>query len=527
MARCVLPGFNAVMAIDSDAGGRPPTVPETTTPPAAPGATSGARRRRGLNRREVLGLAAAGGISVATLRLLGLAGIRIPGLSGQGANRTDWISPLGSQSARVAQLLRRTTFGASATDLEQAMSDGYARTVERLLEQPPAAPPPFPGGDLASRTAPLNLAKLQKWWVDHMLTSPTPFAERMTLFWHGHFTSDYRKVGLQYPFLYWQNQTWREHSLGDLKSFLLAVTPDPAMLRYLDLGQSSAKSPNENYSRELMELFTMGAGTFTEQDVRNGAMALSGWREPRTQAMIEADKLNPNVTPAQLKLLEKQVGETSKTGTFDKARAYTGAAFPFLGKTDVFNAEKVIDQILAQKATAPHIVTTVLAHFAINNPSPNYVARLAGRFRAGRYDIKSLLRDVFTSPEFVAPEAYRSLVKSPIEFMVHSLRAIGGTQFSGLALAGSNGMGQNLFDMPDVGGWPINESWISSNTVLARVNFVSGLLGGMKSVPPGNDAHVTHLDNVLSPATAQALNQATTDQQRWFTVLASPEFQLK
>jgi hypothetical protein len=96
-----------------------------------------------------------------------------------------------------------------------------------------------------------------------------------------------------------------------------------------------------------------------------------------------------------------------------------------------------------------------------------------------------------------------------------------------LALAGASGMGQNLFDMPDVGGWPVNESWISSNTVLARVNFVSALLGGMKSLPAGTDAHVNHLDNVLSPATAQALNQATTDQQRWFIVLASPEFQLK
>jgi len=479
-----------------------------------------------LNRREVLGLAAAGGVSVAALRLLGMSGL-IPGLGSPASNRTNWISPLGGESARVAQLLRRATFGASPTDLEKAMSDGYGKTVERLLEVPPASPPAFPGGDDASRSAPLNLAKLQKWWVDHMLTTPTPFAEKMTLFWHGHFTSDYRKVGLQYPFMYWQNETWRQHSLGDLKSFLMAVTTDPAMLRYLDLGQSSAKSPNENFSRELMELFTMGPGSFTEQDVRNGAMALSGWREPRTQAMIEADKKNPNVTPAQLKNLEKQVGDTGKTGVYDKARAYTGAPFAFLGKTDVLNTEKVVDQILAQKATAPHLVTKVLMHFSINNPSPAYVARLAASFRSSRYDIKQLMREVFLSPEFVAPGAYRSLVKSPTEFMVHSLRAIGGTQYSGLALAGASGMGQNLFDMPDVGGWPLNESWISSNTVLARINFVSALLGGMKSLPAGGDAHVHHLDNVLSPATAQALNQATTDQQRWFTVFASPEFQLK
>ena len=510
------------MAIESESTGPLPATPE-------PGLPNSLRKsgRRGLNRREVLGLAAAGGVSVAAIRLLGMAGVRLPGLGSPATNRTDWISPLGSDSGKVAQLLRRATFGATPADFEKAMSDGYPKTVERLLEVPPASPPAFPGGDVASRMAPLNLAKLQKWWVDWMLTSPTPFAEKMTLFWHGHFTSDYRKVGLQYPFLYWQNLTWRAHSLGDLKSFLLAVTSDPAMLRYLDLSSSSAKSPNENYSRELMELFTMGAGTFTEQDVRNGAMALSGWREPRTQAMIEADKQNPNVTPAQLKNLEKQVADTSMAGIYDKARAYTGAPFTFLGRTDVFNTEKVVDQILAQKATAPHIVGRVLAHFAINNPSPAYVSRLAAGFRASKYDIKSLLRDVFLSPEFVAPGAYRSLVKTPQEFMVHAIRAVGAPTGSGLAVAGAGGMGQNLFDMPDVGGWPVNESWISSNTVLARVNFISALLGSTKSLPPAADAHVHYLDNVLSPGTAQALNQATTDQQRWFIVLASPEFQLK
>ena len=514
------------MAIEPAAGGPPQAGPETTST-NPPGMGPMASRRGSLNRRQVLGIAAAGGISVAALRLLGMAGVRIPGLGGQTADRMDWISPLGSESGRVAQLLRRATFGASPTDLERALGDGYAKTVERLIEVPPASPVPFPGGDIGSRAAPLNLAKLQKWWIDQMLTTPTPFAERMTLFWHGHFTSDFRKVGLQYPYLYWQNQTWREHSLGDLKGFLMAVTSDPAMLRYLDLGQSSAKSPNENYSRELMELFTMGAGTFTEQDVRNGAMALSGWREPRTQAMIDAEKKNPNVTPAQLKNLDRQVGDTSRTGIYDRARAYSGGPFAFLGKTDVFDTEKVIDQILLQKSTAPHIVTRVLAHFSVNSPSPAYVSRLSANFRASKYDIKTLCRDVFLSPEFVAPGSYRSLVKSPLEFIVHALRAIDGTQFSGLAVAGGSGMGQSLFDMPDVGGWPVNESWISSNTVLARINFISALVGGMKSVPAGNEAHVHHLDNVLSQATAQALNQATTDQQRWFIVLASPEFQLK
>src|SRR5207302_6274746 len=113
-----------------------------------------------------------------------------------------------------------------------------------------------------------------------MLTTATPFAERMTLFWHGHFTSDYRKAA-DNTFMYWQNLTWRRMALTNLRSMLMRVTTDPAMLRYLDLATSTGASPNENYSRELMELFTLGAGNYTEDDVRAAAKALAGWTEPR------------------------------------------------------------------------------------------------------------------------------------------------------------------------------------------------------------------------------------------------------
>src|SRR5438046_9981876 len=113
-----------------------------------------------------------------------------------------------------------------------------------------------------------------------MLTTPTPLAQRMTRFWHGHFTSDYRKAG-DNTFMYWQNLSWRRMAMTNLGSMLMQVTTDPAMLRYLDLATSIASSPNENYSRELMELFAMGADTFSEEDVRQGALALTGWQLPR------------------------------------------------------------------------------------------------------------------------------------------------------------------------------------------------------------------------------------------------------
>src|SRR5881396_2272349 len=241
-----------------------------------------------------------------------ISGIAAPKLAGD----VDWVSPLAKESARVTHLLRRATFGATDAELDRALSEGFARTVERLIESPFVEPPVFPtpaaprpsaspslsprasasarpspsasakpsasaapsmaaGAASPSPSAPavltnttsINIGNLQGWWLDWMTKSPTPFAERMTLFWHGHFTSDYRKVGTNSPAIYWQNLTWRRMALGDLRSMLLKVTPDLAMLRYLDLAASTGRAPNENYARELLELFTMGVGSYTEDDV--------------------------------------------------------------------------------------------------------------------------------------------------------------------------------------------------------------------------------------------------------------------
>lgn len=457
-------------------------------------------RSRNLTRRAVIGAALAGGAGVAAIRLLGAERIQqlVPARPGA---RSDWVSPLDSESARVMQLLRRTTFGAGAAELDRALGDGYAKTVDRLLETP-ASPPPLPGGDASDRSTPLRLPALQRWWLDWMLKTPTPFAERMTLFWHGHFTSDYRKVGLRTPWLYWQNQTWRSNALGNFRDFLYAVTIDPGMLRYLDLGTSTGSSPNENYSRELMELFTMGPGHYSEDDVRQSAKALAGWTFPR-----------PGV-------------DASKTGIFEPRRAYHGPV-TFLGQTGQLDTRGVLDRILAQKATAPFVVGKVLVHFVMPNPPQSYVNRLADAFVRSKWSIKQLMHDVLMSPEFTASATYRSLVKDPTEVMVSALKALDAAERTDLAVQAGSGLGQVLFDPPDVGGWPLNEAWISSNTVIQRVNFASTLVGAVKPAPPARDAHKKFLDGVLSPATASALNAATDDATRWLVIVASPEFQLK
>ena len=354
-----------------------------------------------------------------------------------------------------------------------------------------------------------------------MLSTQTPFAERMTLFWHGHFTSDYRKAADD-TFMYWQNLTWRRMGLTNLGSMLIQVTTDPAMLRYLDLATSTGQSPNENYSRELMELFTMGAGNYSEEDVRQGAKALAGWTlpQPDSYATVVVDKAT-NVTR------KLPVYTTQKPGVFNQRRAYKGS-ITYLGHSGPLDTQGLINRILTQASTAPFLAAKVAQHFVTPQPDQAFVNRLADGFRRSKYDMKTLMRAVFTSPEFTAAGNYRALLKSPTEFMVHASNALGATGLSKVVVASGSGMGQSLFDPPDVNGWPNNASWISSNTVVERVNFVTAALGHIKgALPSASDAARNHLDGVVGPQTATLLNQATDEKSRWFITLASPEFQLK
>jgi uncharacterized protein (DUF1800 family) len=473
-----------------------------------------------------------------------ISGITAPRLAGD----LDWVSPLATEQAKVTHLLRRATFGYTDAELDRALSEGYKKTVDRLVDTPFAEPPaytvrpaatptpkpsaspsPRPSGAATNSTqapiasappmspspmpsatpaepmtnsTPINIGNLQVWWVDWMTGTPTPFGEKMTLFWHGHFTSDYRKVGTNSPAIYWQNLSWRRMAMADLKTMLLQVTPDLAMLRYLDLAVSTGKSPNENYARELMELFTLGVGNYTEDDVKAASKALAGWRLPmRTEP-------------------------TALTGIFDPKRAST-APVTFLGKTGMFDTAGVVDQLLAQDATATHITRELARFFVSPGATDAYVARLADDFRRSRYDVRSLMRSMFMSPEFTSPDVYRALIKSPTEFMVSSAKALGATNLSRTITGYGSLLGQNLFDPPSVAGWGDNASWISSNTMLQRANYASTILGQLRTVPSAAKAHERHLDSVLGSGTVQELNNARDDRSRWFAVLASPEFQLK
>jgi uncharacterized protein (DUF1800 family) len=475
-----------------------------------------------LTRRQALATAAIGAAGAAGIRVLAVHLSGGPATTASAAGPPgSWASPLGDSRALAAHLLRRAGFAASAADLDHAASMSYDDLVDSTVNQRadvPAAP--------ADRVRSTSVAA---WWYRHMATTAAQFPERMTLFWHGLLTSDYRKSA-RLPFMYQQNQLYRRMGTGDLRSLLLATTYDPAMIRYLDLDQSTAKAPNENYSRELMELFTLGAGNYTEADVREGARAFSGIR-------IQADDASGNpVRYGRTRVMTVQQYQQQLTQLLAQGLSFRGMLVPrqhdqetktFLGRTGNLGPEEAVDTILAQPACAPFIATRALTYFAVPQPSKALVTSVASQFRDSRYDIRTLMRTIFRSDDFRAAAAYRSLVRSPADYMVAVMRATGEPDLAPGCVTAGAGMDQVLFDPPTVGGWPQNASWISSSAVLARLNFAQAVVNRGGNLPDAVEAVRTHLDNTVSADTAAVFNASQTNSDRWYAILSSPEFHLK
>ena len=511
---------------------QPEPIPEPEAPAPATGARGGkgrATRKKTYTRRGVLAGAVGGGAAVAAARLLILEKPDVlAGFGGTVVNLSDHHGrlhnnvidapqpqtqvvtqvvkggagfPTISEPLLISQLLRRFTFGATDAQYQAANQQGFRKTVDSLLATAPAQPPPFKAGEALGTK--INLNDLQDWWITHMITTPTPFQERMTLFMASIFTSDYQKVGLDNPFLIWQNRTWRDMALTDLRSILKRVSIDPAMLIYLDGNNSNGRgTPNQNYARELMELFSIGL-VYKETDVTEGAKALSGWRVPKT-------------------------GETSQVGIFDPNRHFTGAV-SFLGRNQPMDLDGAIDAILAHPASAPFITTKFVTEFVTATPDQAYIDRLAANFRKSGFQIKTLVRDILLSPEFAAQANFRALVKSPVEFMVGAARTTGVDPMVATPVIRnySRTLGHQPFDPPDVGGWPRNIAWLSPVSLMNRVNFVTDFVNAAKTLPAASSQAVTrYLDGILSPGTNQTLAQAQTDASRWWTLIASPDAQL-
>ncbi|VVE37640.1 hypothetical protein PCE31106_03962 [Pandoraea cepalis] len=388
--------------------------------------------------------------------------------------------PLTADDARY--LLTRTGYSPDARELAPFVGRTRAQAVDLLLSRarrmavtPPPAwveDPPLYGAPVKSMTAEqrreLNqrrnrmAASLAAWWAQEMATTPSPLTERMTMFWHNHFVSSDDKVR-EPVMLYRQNVLLRANALGNFGTLLHAVSKDPAMLVYLDGAGSRKGRPNENFAREVMELFTLGEGHYTEQDVREAARAYTGWGIDRaTMTYVWRPKLHDAGTKTVL----------NQTGDFD--------------------GDQMLDILLARPETATFITGKLWREFVSPTPDPVQVARIANRFRASGYDIRVTLRALLLTPAFWDARTRGTLVKSPAEFVTDTVREFDIGYDDPLLLARQmRVLGQDLFRPPNVKGWPGGDAWIDSTTLLARKQFVERMFRAMENANAGGASMVS------------------------------------
>jgi uncharacterized protein (DUF1800 family) len=380
-------------------------------------------------------------------------------------------APLGYEGAR--HLLDRAGFGATDREIREYAALERVQAVDRLLEasrtEAVTAPPAFvheaierPGklrDDPEARKALLRKLALQglelrAWWLEEMLATPSPLTERMTLFWHNHFATSQRKVRAP-QLMYRQNLLLRREALGNFATLLHAIAKDPAMLVYLDNARSRRGAPNENFAREVMELFTLGVGRYTEADVKEAARAFTGW----------------SVDPASGAYLYRPF-------------FHDGGEKAVLGRRGNLDGDQVLDILLARPETSRFIAAKLWREFVSPTPDPAEVERLAKVFRDARYEVKPLLRAILLSDAFWAPRNRATLVKSPVDVVVGTLRTfdIQPADLRPAAVACAM-LGQNLFAPPNVKGWPGGDAWIDSATLLGRRQFVDRVFRSADRLP--------------------------------------------
>jgi uncharacterized protein (DUF1800 family) len=281
-----------------------------------------------------------------------------------------------------------------------------------------------------------------------MISTNDPFLEKMVFFWHNHFTSSIQKVR-QPTLMYNQNELFRKHALGNFRELLHAIVEDPAMLIYLDNRANKKKHPNENLARELLELFTLGEGNYKEQDIKELARALTGY------------SLNKDL---EFKFIKNMHDYGQKV---------------FFGKKGKFDIHNMLDIILEQNKTSEFIVKKLWLEFVSYSPNDDEIIRLAAIFRENNYEIKPLMIAIFTSNYFTDKSNYAQMIKSPADIVVGSLRSLELGNFdTKIALKYFNRLGQSLLNPPNVKGWPGQKSWIDTNTLLVRKEFLQELTRG-------------------------------------------------
>lgn len=293
-----------------------------------------------------------------------------------------------------------------------------------------------------------NIIALETWWLERMIATPAPLQEKMTLFWHGHFTSSPEK-GTSAQELLAQNQLFRQYALGNMRELTLRVSQDPAMLRYLDNNVNVKAHPNENYARELMELFTLGIGNYSEQDVRESARAFTGWTFRRHRDGTAA--------------------------FFDNVRQHDDGTKTFLGRSGNFTGADIVQIIFQQPAAARFLATKLLSFFVYMDPEPALVDQVAALVRKNDFNLRPVMSTLLRSNVFFSDRAYRALVKSPVDLVVGTHQLFGIAQVALPELGALRSMGQVLFYPPNVKGWDGGAAWLNSQTIITRENFANAV----------------------------------------------------
>jgi uncharacterized protein (DUF1800 family) len=362
-------------------------------------------------------------------------------------------------TSQLAHLYRRAGFGARPEDLSAAVGRGYAATVDHLLDRsrndPGAVPPPVldpitmqSADNQAARQALRKLRNQQEndlvdWWVERMVLTDQQGAEKLAWFWHDHFATSAQKVDNPHLMLA-QNQLFRQQGGGGFDALTQAIAKDGAMMLWLDSNKNNRTKPNENFARELMELFTIGIGNYTDDDVREAARAFAGWRYNRQEGF---------------RVLKGQQDTGTKT---------------ILGKTGPFTGEEVVSMLVTSPAAARFITAKLWRHYAFPVGTDHPVVQELAPAFAADLNVTKLLRSILTHPQFVSREARLGLVKQPVEWVAGMFRQLDlrPSQMNGNAVVATlNRLNQKPLFPPSVGGWPDNGYWISTSSALIRFQF--------------------------------------------------------
>ncbi len=430
---------------------------------------------------------------------MGLALALLLAASVAAAGSDEWVDDLTPIAAsdwnrgRAAHLLERAGFGGSPQEVESFARLTPERAVERVLHGEPGDLPgfepsgvhdpslePFPpsrpattalaretGEAIGVRVKPVGNRRLQPvvnrffywlrasyletnrlayWWAQRMLTSGWPLQEKLALFWHGHFATSETKVR-DYRKMERQLALFHRHGSGNFRELLIAVSQDPAMLSFLDAGINVKGAANENFAREIMELFTMGVGNYSETDIREAARAFTGWNYVDLEFVVNADRHD----------------DGPKT---------------VLGRTGDFDGVDVIGIILEQPVTAEFIAAKLYRYFVREELSPGLKQRLGAWLRESGYEITPLLRTLFLSKDFYSRASVAAQIKSPVQLVVSTYRKLGLRELPGVPdfNDATSELGQQLFRPPTVAGWPSGRAWVTPGLLLARGNFAYDVL---------------------------------------------------